>query len=159
MSQRISQKLCRGPKGFTLLEMLIVLAISTLMLGFIAPNLYKVIAGTDLSSTTKELAVALRQARLKAVTTSRPVSLVLDVDKHTYRLSTQTAVLSLANTLELSLLTGKSFLEGQQKGAIFFYPDGSSSGGRITLKLEHRSQQIDISWLTGGVSVQQDASS
>ena len=145
--------------GFTLLEMLIVLAISTLMLGFIAPNLYKAIAGTDLPSATKELAIALRQARLKAVTTLRPVSLMLDVDKRTYQLSTEPTASSLAKTLDFSVLTGKSFLQGSQKGAIFFYPDGSSSGGRITLKQAHRSQQIDISWLTGEVSIQHDGAS
>jgi len=141
--------------GFTLLEILIVLALSSVLLTFVAPNLYRSIAGTDLSVTTKELARALKKSRSEAINSSRPVSLILNV-KHYFQFSFDSNSYPLADNVGLTLLTGKKLVQGA-KGAIFFYPDGSSSGGLITLQLGERRQQIDINWLTGEVIVQRRA--
>lgn len=139
--------------GFTLLEILIVLALSSVLLTFVAPNLYRSIAGTDLSVTTKELTRALKKSRSEAINSSRPVSLILNVDKHYFQFSFDSKNYPLADNVGLTLLTGKKLVQGA-RGAIFFYPDGSSSGGLITLQLGERRQQIDINWLTGEVAVQ-----
>jgi general secretion pathway protein H len=34
-----------------------------------------------------------------------------------------------------------------------FFPDGSATGGRITLEKNKLSQEININWLTGHVSI------
>ena len=145
--------LYRQVVGFTLLEILIVLALSSVMLTFVAPNLYRSISGADLSVATKELVRALKKSRNEAINLSRPVSLILNVDKHYFQLNFDTKNHPLAENVGLTLLTGKKLIQGA-KGAIFFYPDGSSSGGLITLQLGERRQQIDINWLTGEVIVQ-----
>lgn len=38
-------------------------------------------------------------------------------------------------------------------GRIRFFPDGSSTGGRITLKRGQREWHVNVAWLTGAVSV------
>ena len=38
------------------------------------------------------------------------------------------------------------------EGAIRFYPDGSSSGGRISLRHGARATVIDVNWLTGKIT-------
>ena len=38
-------------------------------------------------------------------------------------------------------------------GAIRFYPDGSSTGGRITVASGERKYLVDVDWLTGRVSI------
>lgn len=146
------RSLLRRSVGFTLLEILIVLALSSALLVFVAPNLYRSIAGTDLPTTSKTLAAALKKSRFKAINSSRPASLILNVDKRHYQLNDEPKIYPLADSVDLTLLTGKNLVKGGA-GAVFFYPDGSSSGGLITLQQGQRRQQIDINWLTGEVNV------
>jgi len=139
--------------GFTLLEILLVLAISSVLLAFIAPDLYRTISGMSLPKATQELATALRHSQSQAINASVPTSLVLDVKERSYRLSGSEKVYQLPSDLDLTLLTGAGLVQGSSSGAIHFYSDGSSSGGRISLQQGERQQQIHINWLTGEVGV------
>ena len=138
--------------GFTLLEILIVLVLSSVLLGFVAPNLYKAIAGTELSTTTKELSSALKKSRRQAINRSQEVSFTINVEKRYYQLNGEGAVQPLAKDIDITVLTGTDLIKGS-KGAIVFYPDGSSSGGLITIQQGQRQQQVDINWLTGEVLI------
>ncbi|RLA44127.1 MAG: type II secretion system protein GspH [Gammaproteobacteria bacterium] len=142
--------------GFTLLEILVVLAISTTLLMLVVPNLSRSIAGAELPKVTKQLAVVLRRGRSQAINQSRPVSFVLDVNDRSYRLGAASKLHHLPGDIDLTMLTGMELAQGVGKGAIYFYPDGSSTGGRITLRHGDRSQQVDVNWLTGEVSVLSD---
>jgi general secretion pathway protein H len=41
----------------------------------------------------------------------------------------------------------------ERRGAIRFYPDGSSTGGRITVTFGRTQYLVDVDWLTGRVSI------
>jgi len=49
------------------------------------------------------------------------------------------------------------FVEEEQRGAreaaIRFFPDGSATGGRISLGTQDAGWRVDVRWLTGEVSV------
>jgi general secretion pathway protein H len=55
--------------------------------------------------------------------------------------------------LELKLFTAQTEAVSERKGAIRFYPDGSSTGGRITVASGERKYLVDVDWLTGRVSI------
>ena len=38
-------------------------------------------------------------------------------------------------------------------GAIRFFPDGGSDGGRVTIAAGERKYEVDIDWLTGRVAI------
>ena len=40
---------------------------------------------------------------------------------------------------------------------ITFYPDGSSTGGRVTLRDEDNGYVVDVDWLTGRIDVRETA--
>ena len=42
---------------------------------------------------------------------------------------------------------------GDGTARIRFFPDGSSTGGRITLESGRRQWHVNVSWLTGAVDV------
>ncbi|HET8765042.1 MAG TPA: type II secretion system protein GspH, partial [Rhodanobacter sp.] len=48
---------------------------------------------------------------------------------------------------------------GRQPGLarIGYFPDGSSSGGNVTLSEDRRSARVDVDWLTGAVTVSSGA--
>jgi general secretion pathway protein H len=143
--------------GFTLLEILLVLAIATALLAFVAPDLYRSISSTELPKTTQQLASALRYSRSQAISLSRPVSLLINVEARHYRVSTQAETQALSKQIDFNLLTGATLIQSNEEGAIMYYPDGSSSGGQITLQQGERQQKIDVNWLTGEVLISDDA--
>ena len=55
--------------------------------------------------------------------------------------------------IELKLFTAQRDLTSDQVGAVRFFPDGGSTGGRITLAAGDRKFDVDIDWLTGRVSI------
>ena len=59
----------------------------------------------------------------------------------------------LPEQLELKLYTAQSEIVNERQGAIRFFPDGSSTGGRVTLASGERKFLVDVDWLTGKVSI------
>ncbi len=55
--------------------------------------------------------------------------------------------------LGLQLLTGTAELIDDGSGRIRFYPDGTSTGGRVTVTDAGRDYNVRIDWLTGRVTV------
>jgi general secretion pathway protein H len=53
----------------------------------------------------------------------------------------------------MKLFTAQKDLVNDRVGAIRFYPDGGSNGGRLTLAAGERKFEIDVDWLTGRVAV------
>ena len=56
-------------------------------------------------------------------------------------------------SIELKLFTAQSDLVSEHAGAIRFYPDGGSNGGRVTLAAGERKYEVDVDWLTGRVAI------
>ena len=61
----------------------------------------------------------------------------------------------LVARLELKLYTAQSEIVDDRRGAIRFYPDGSSTGGRVTVAAGERRLLVDVDWLTGRVSIKE----
>ena len=51
------------------------------------------------------------------------------------------------------LFTARSEQLSEKGGAIRFFPDGSSTGGRITLSIDSMRYLVNVDWLTGRVKV------
>ena len=138
--------------GFTLIELLVALAVLGLALSLIAGFKPPWSRGLGLRATASELAAGLRLARSEAILSNRPVVLDLDLAGHRYRVGTGTPRL-LPPDLSLELLTISGEAVSAREGAIRFNPDGSSTGGRISLVDGRRRIGVGVDWLTGRVSV------
>ena len=53
----------------------------------------------------------------------------------------------------ISLSTAQQEQLNAATGAIRFFPDGSSTGGGVGLSLGAERYDIQVDWLTGGVSI------
>ena len=111
--------------GFSLLELIVVLAIVAAVSAVAAPHLSGAVRAASLTAGARELAASLRAARSEAVVQRREVAFVPRRDP---RLAADAP-------------------------AIRFFPDGSSSGGRLTLRADGRSAHVEVDWLTGRVSI------
>lgn len=138
--------------GFSLLEMIVVLAILGAMLGLVVGQGPPASHGLELRAAAGALAAGLREARSRAILSNRPVSLVIDLAEHRYRIGEKDFV-TLPSELPIALVTTRSEVRADRQAGIRFEPDGSSSGGRIDLGGDSRRLRIGVDWLTGGVSV------
>ena len=148
---RITPSADRG-SGFTLIELLVALAVLGLALVLIAGYKPPWSRGLGLRATAAELAAGLRLARSEAIVNNRPVAFDIDLVGHRYRVGTGTPR-GLPADLSLELLTISGEALNGREGDIRFNPDGSSTGGRISLADGQRRIGVGVDWLTGRVSI------
>ena len=142
--------------GFTLLELLIVLAISVLSLSIVGINISSGNKTTALKAASRDLSSALRYARGQSLISQKEVKLTLDLATNRYRISSREKAYQLAKEIELTLFSAQVEIEDQQKGSIRFFPDGSSTGGSITLEQDDLKWVVKINWLTGQIKIEEE---
>lgn len=151
-SRRPSCRPAAAGRGFTLLELLVVIAILGFALVLITSYKAPWSSAASLKATAAELASGLRLARSEAILANRSVPMVLDLERHTYRVGAGKPR-PLPARLSIKLLTIAGERADARRGGIRFNPDGSSSGGRITIAEGGRRIAIGVDWLTGRVQV------
>lgn len=144
-------------RGFTLLELLLVLVIAAagyaLAVRFTAGG----VSGAELKSAARSVAAGLRDARGRAIATQEPAALTIDLERRAFEVSGGGRSRALPERLELKLYTAQSEIVDERRGSIRFYPDGSSTGGRVTIASGERALLVDVDWLTGRVSIRDGA--
>lgn len=154
MARGIRLRPVRGrAAGFTILEVLVVLVIGAVAYALVLGVPFRGASSADLKSAARTLAAGLRQAQSTAMVTKRDAVLTLDVEAREYRVAGDEEVRKLPKGIDLKLYTAQSEVSDERRGGIRFYPDGSSTGGRITVAAGERKYLVDVDWLTGRVSI------
>lgn len=138
--------------GFTLIELLAVLVILALVAAFVVPSLGGG-ATLELKSAARSLAAGLRLTRNRALNDHRSTALALDVVKREFQLPGEQSARKLPKRIDIVLFTARSEQQSGERGSIRFFPDGSSTGGRITLSIDSLRYLVNVDWLTGRVRV------
>ena len=139
--------------GFTLIEIMIVLVLAVLIMGVVVPRFSSGTASVQFRSATKEVASGLRYIRMQAVTNNQETEFIFNLDENYYQLSGREKVFPIPDDIAVTVYTTTSLDSNNQQGVIRFFPDGSSTGGRITLETEDYKRLIDVNWLTGQVEI------
>ena len=140
-------------RGFTLLELLVVLVLVALVLALVPPMLSKGVPEVELRAAVRSLAAGMSEARSRAIARNTEVAFTVDVEARTFAIGDGGAARAVARELSLSLVTAQSDQLAETRGSIRFFPDGSSTGGRITLSRGESSYDVSVDWLTGRVSL------
>ncbi len=143
----------KAQAGVTLLELLIVLSIMAIVAALVVPMFGSGVSNTELKSAARQVAAGLRLARSEAVATRQDTRVMLDLEHRTFQVERDAHVHALPRELEMKLFTAQSDLVSDRVGAIRFFPDGGSNGGRVTLASGERKFEVDIDWLTGRVAI------
>lgn len=138
-------------KGFTLLELLIVITIVAFMATLVGVKLHGR-ERTDLESVARTLVTDLRYVRSRAMVNNIDTEISFDVSANSY-VSRQAKIdRSLPETMTVRLTVDQRDIDGS-RGKIVFYPDGSSSGGEVHLSKDGRVMEVATTWLNGYVTL------
>ena len=145
----------RSQKGFTLIELLVVLVIMGVLLTLAPAAFHRLAPGLEMKSAARQVAGLLREARGLAIRDNRETTVIIDTEDKVYRLGTRARFHELGAALTVSLVTAASEQIDETVGRIRFFPDGTSTGGRVTLSRDERKFDITVDWLTGLVAITQ----
>ncbi len=139
--------------GFTLIELLVVLLIMGVLIALAPAAFQRVVPGLEMKASAREVAGLLREARGQAIRDNRETAVVIDTAAKVYRLGQGATEHELSARLDISLVTAASERLDETRGRILFFPDGTSTGGRVTLSRNDRKFDITVDWLTGLVAI------
>ncbi|HEX9389678.1 MAG TPA: GspH/FimT family pseudopilin [Usitatibacteraceae bacterium] len=140
-------------RGFTLMELAVVITLIGLAYLLLPKMVFGGVSGPELKSNVRAVATGLRIARDTAINSRRESLLSIDLQAREFTVPGDARVHKLNDKIDLKLYTAQTDLVSDKTGAIRFYPDGSSNGGRITVGAGGREFGVTVDWLTGRVSV------
>ena len=142
----------RRQRGLTLIELLVVLAVIAMMVMLAAPRFGAMAPGLELRESAEALRADIRRARNAAVRENRETVVLIDAEAGLW-----TGGRGLDGTLPegtaVSLLTARQEQETDSAGGIRFYPDGTSTGGTLTLSRGTRALVLSFDWFDGHVAI------
>lgn len=123
-------------KGVTLVEIMIVLAIMTILIGMAVPGLTGLQFHYRLVSAARELTSDLRMARQMAITEGQKMIVVLDPQREGYQVERESAPgVPVRGVKEFKGLDLVSFSNSNSNNVIEFWPRGTTNDwGTIILQ-------------------------
>jgi len=141
-------------KGFSLIELLIVLILISLSISLITPSLSRFSKTVELKGVAKKISGILRYYRSEAVNKRQNYQILFDTDVKEVKVQSME---SKEEKRKDSIKTYGLPKGIQMKGVnlIEFYSNGGSNGGTILLDSEgQKGYQIKVHFLTGMVEVE-----
>lgn len=138
-------------RGFTLLELLVALALGALLIAVVPSRLGALMDAVRYRNAVQDTLRALETARLQAIGTGQRTQVQIDVQQRQLLLDGQ-ALLTWPDAMALQARGVAD--AGDDKPRIHFDPDGSASGGELVLQEGGRGNRIAVDWLTGRITVE-----
>ena len=139
-------------RGFTLVELLVVLVIASLVLALVGTSISRSISGAEMRQAARKMAASMRYTRTRAIISKSQQVFLVDSEQRSYTAAGRDPV-QLPDEMNVQLTTARSELTSETVGGIRFYPDGGSTGGSVALETNGRIYRVDVVWLTGEASL------
>jgi general secretion pathway protein H len=139
-------------KGFTLIELMAVIMLLAIVLTLVSVSFSKSLQSARIRGASRDLVAALRYTRGQAIVKGKQEVMTLSLDDNTYTAPNKNAV-KLPKDMSLTLTTAETEQTGANTGGIRFFPDGSSTGGHISVFQGQREWRVNVAWLTGDISL------
>ena len=140
----------RKVRGVSLLEMLLVVALLAAVSVLAAAAMTGGFAGMQLRSEAKQMVAQLRYTRAQAIAIGEPQRFTIDPQAHTWTAPNNRHG-EVPEKLGIVFTGAREVQPLRGEGAIMFFPDGASTGGRVQLSVDQAAWNIDVAWLTGEV--------
>jgi len=139
----------RSEAGFTLAELLIVLAIFSLTLAITAPQFGKLIGARSDQVHLERFYLSIKNARRQAIRTSQEIVFTLNVTTGEYGILGEKVSGQLPESWAIDAVASRAEQTADGVIGIRYWPSGASTGGEITLAHQGADTLISVDWLTG----------
>jgi general secretion pathway protein H len=140
-------------RGFTLVELLVVMVIAALVLALVGTSISRSVSGAEMRTAARKVAANLRYTRTQAILQKSEQVFLVDTEARTFQAPEREPV-ELPEGMRMALTTARTELTGESVGGIRFYPDGGSTGGYVELETNERIYKVSVAWLTGETVVE-----
>jgi general secretion pathway protein H len=139
--------------GFTLLEMVCVLAIVGLLAAVLLPNIPRQTSRSRLEAYAIEAATLLKADRNAAIRRRLEVTTQVDAGSRSVRSGASGDTVRVPEDVRFEALLPQSCNNRPVVATISFFASGMSCGGVIALTHVDTGYEIRINWLTGRIEV------
>jgi general secretion pathway protein H len=161
MEQKVEQVLRKtsragnasGTDGFTLLELVCVIAIVAILAAIVVPALPRGTSRARLESFAIETAAMLKADRNAAIRNRVQVVTEVDAPMRTVRSGASGRVIRVPDDVAFNAVLAARCNQRAAGSTIQFFASGMSCGGAIALTRLGVGYEIRVNWLTGGVEV------
>jgi general secretion pathway protein H len=137
-------------RGFTLLEIVIALAVVGLVMAVSVPAGARFYESMQYRAAVRDVVTVLSSARHKAMRDGQAID--VRINPRSNEVSLDDSVKRLPAALGITVSSAAE-LNARDTAVIRFYPEGGSSGGEVSLALPGRAGvRIVVDWLIGGIS-------
>ncbi len=144
----------RGEDGFSLLEVVCVVAILAILAGIAGPLFSRSTSRAQLESYAIATAAVLKADRNAAIRRQIEVATQVDAGSRMVRSGATDRVIRMPGDVAVdTLLAARCGRDRSGGRAIRFFSSGMSCGGTIALTRSHVSYEIRVNWFTGGVDI------
>lgn len=109
-------------------------------------------SGRELRESVQMVSAQLRYARTRALVTGKPQRFAMDLDHRTWTAIDHHG--TLPKGMQVAFSSVREEQTSAREAAIRFFPDGSSTGGRVSLREKGSGWRVDVRWLTGEVTAE-----
>lgn len=141
-------------RGFSLLELIAVLVLVAIAVTVASVSISNSLGSAKVQAASRDLVAALRYTRGQAIVKGEQKTLDVDLEAMSYTVPGKAAV-NFPDKIEVKLLTAQNELIHDKAGRIRFYPDGSSTGGHVSIIAGTREWRVNVGWLTGEVDLEE----
>jgi general secretion pathway protein H len=142
-----------GEDGFTLLEVVCVVAIISIIAAIILPALPRGTPRARIEAYALETASLLKADRISAMRRGVEVATEVDAGSRSVRSGAYRRTVRVPNDVVLDAMLAARCGERRAGTTISFFASGMSCGGTIALTRQGVGYQIRVNWLTGGVDI------
>lgn len=143
----------RADAGFTLFEVLVVMAV---VAAVVAAAILIPRSGSEtasVKSTAFATTALLRHARSTAILQGRETTVLVDLARRVVRAGNSLKPIAIAKGVKVAMQASAGQRQSRRVAGIRFFPDGSSTGGRLVFSRKTQRILVTVNWLNGRVSI------
>jgi len=143
----------QGERGFTLLEMVCVLAIVALLAAVLLPFIPHETSRARLEAYALQAASLLKADRDAAIDRNVSVATLVDAGARAIHSGISTAAIRIPDDVRFDAVLPQTCRRQAALSTIRFFANGTSCGGSIALTRFDAGYEIRVNWLTGRVDI------